>query len=143
MPRRNDPRFDAFRLSATGGVLEGRVDPAQLPRLADEVGRGAGEVAWRIAGIRGALGRPAIAVELSGHVQLECQRCLGTVDLSVEQRTELLLARSERELARLDDESELEVVLANEPLDPQTLVEDELLLTLPYAPRHEERCPAA
>jgi uncharacterized protein len=143
MPRRNDPRFDAFRLSAAGGALEGRVDPAQLPRLAEEVAHGAGEVAWRIVGIRDVLGRPAIAVELSGRVPLECQRCLGTVDLPVEQRTELLLARSEQELARLDGESELEVVLANEPLDPQTLVEDELLLTLPYAPRHEERCPAA
>ncbi len=143
MARRNDPRFDAFRLSSAGSVLEGRVDPAQLPRLADEVGSDAGEVAWRVLGIRDETGRPAIAVELSGHVRLECQRCLGTVEVPVEQRTELLLAHDEQELARLDGDSELEVVLAKEPLDAQTLVEDELLLTLPYAPRHEGQCPTA
>lgn len=143
MARRNDPRFDAFRLSSAGSVLEGQVDPAQLPRLAGEVGSDAGEVAWRVLGIRDEIGRPAIAVELSGHVRLECQRCLGPVDVPVEQRTELLLAHDEQELARLDGDSELEVVLANEPLDPRTLVEDELLLTLPYAPRHEGQCPTA
>jgi uncharacterized protein len=143
MARRNDPRFDAFRHSSAGSVLEGRLDPAQLPRLAEEVGSDAGEVAWRVIGIRDENGRPAIAVELSGHVRLECQRCLGTVDVPVEQRTELLLAHDEQELARLDGDSELEVVLANEPLDPRTLVEDELLLTLPYAPRHEGQCPTA
>ena len=36
--------------------------------------------------------------------------------------------------------SEHEVVSAREPLDPLALVEDELLLTLPFAPRHESDC---
>jgi uncharacterized metal-binding protein YceD (DUF177 family) len=44
------------------------------------------------------------------------------------------------ELARLDGDSELEVVLAQEPLDPMALVEDELVLATPFAPRHTE-CP--
>jgi len=41
------------------------------------------------------------------------------------------------ELARLDAE-EIEVVLATERLDPLTLVEDELLLSLPFSPRHAD-----
>ncbi len=49
----------------------------------------------------------------------------------------VLLARDERELARLDEEDEHEVVLAASPLDAATLVEDELLLTLPFVPRCE------
>ena len=48
-----------------------------------------------------------------------------------------LLAKDERELARLDEDDEHEVVLASAPLDPRVLVEDELLLTLPFAPRCE------
>jgi uncharacterized protein len=143
MGKRDEARFDAFRLSAEGGEMAGQLDPASLPRLADEVEPGRGEVFWRIRGIRDPLGRPAIAVELSGHVALECQRCLGTVELPVEQRTELLLAHDEQELVRLDADSELEVALAGERLDARMLVEDELLLTLPYAPRHEGTCPAA
>ncbi len=42
--------------------------------------------------------------------------------------------------SHLDEVSEHEVVLANAPLDPVALVEDELLLTLPFAPRHEASC---
>jgi uncharacterized metal-binding protein YceD (DUF177 family) len=32
------------------------------------------------------------------------------------------------------------VILADRPLDAATLVEDELVLTLPFAPRHEGGC---
>jgi uncharacterized protein len=141
MPSRSDSRFDAFRLSSAARSLTGKTDPATLPRLADQVADGTGEIVWRIVGTKDGQGRPAIAVELDGSVPLACQRCLGTVVVPVAQRTELLLAASEDELARLDADSELEVALANAPLDAQTLVEDELLLTLPYAPRHEGSCP--
>jgi uncharacterized protein len=58
----------------------------------------------------------------------------------VSQHTELLLAHDEAEMARLDNDSELEVVLAQGPLDPLTLVEDELVLATPFAPRHAQ-CP--
>ena len=37
----------------------------------------------------------------------------------------------------LDDDDEHEVVLAEAPLEALTLVEDELLLTLPFVPRCE------
>lgn len=141
MPSKADSRFDAFKLSASAGTIGGRLEPQALPRLADQLAPGEGRIDWRIDGTRDAQGRPAIAVDLSGSVPLECQRCLGTVDVPLVQRTELLLARDEQELGRLDADSELEVALADRPLDPLALVEDELLLTLPYAPRHEDRCP--
>ena len=74
---------------------------------------------------------------------LVCQRCLQPFAAIVEQSTELLLARSEAELARWDVD-EIEVVLATERLDPLTLVEDELLLSLPFSPRHADgQCEAA
>jgi uncharacterized protein len=54
----------------------------------------------------------------------------------------LLLARDDAELKRLDAE-ESEVLPAAVPLDAMTLVEDEILLWLPFAPRHPEgQCPA-
>ena len=62
---------------------------------------------------------------------LVCQRCLQPFAATIAQQTDLLLARNEAELARLDAE-ETEVVLANTTLDPLTLVEDELLLSLPF-----------
>ncbi len=131
-------RFDAFRLAREGEQLQGSVDAASLPRLADRVLGTPAPVAWRIEGTRDALGRPALAVELDGDIGLECQRCLQAQAWPVHSRTLLVLARDDAELARLDADSDDEILLASAPLDPAQLVEDELVLVLPYAPRHAE-----
>jgi uncharacterized protein len=143
---RIEGRFDGFNVAARSAVIEGRVDAAMLPRVADMLSpesRGV-DLAYRIAGSADANGRPALEVSIKGSVPLTCQRCLQAFVWPVDQRTLLLLARDERELARLDEEDhEHEVVLAGAPLDSVELVEDELLLTLPFAPRcPDEICPA-
>ncbi len=139
--------FDAYRLAREGGVLEGTLDAMASDRLADRVADVddlPGEVAWRIAGTTDALGRPALAIELSGHVPLECQRCLEPFDFPVAQRTVAVLAKDEAEADALDGDSDEEVLVADHPLLAAELVEDELLLTLPFAPMHEPgACQAA
>jgi uncharacterized protein len=131
-------RFDALKLSASGESLEGVVDAADLPRVADRLATaGAAKLAWHLVGCRDGQGRPALRLTLAGSAPLVCQRCLQPFAAIVDQSTELLLARSEAELARLDVE-EIEVVLATERLDALTLVEDELLLSLPFSPRHPD-----
>lgn len=130
-------RFDAFKLCAGGEVIAGRVDVARLPRLADRIAGDAGAVEWRIEGGHDSQSRSLLTLTLEGAVPMICQRCLQPLFEKVSLRTELLLARDEAELARLDAE-EPEVVLADSPLDAETLVEDELLLSLPFAPRHAD-----
>ena len=131
--------FDAFDLALRGATVAGTVDAASLPRAADRLAPGAGvaAVSWNIAGTADAMGRAALEIRLDGVVPLVCQRCLQTFDWPVVQRTLLLLARNARELAGLDDDDEHEVVLADAPLEALPLVEDELLLTLPFVPRCE------
>jgi uncharacterized protein len=130
--------FDAWQLARTGAELSGELDAHALPRVEDRLQPGSAPIRWRVSGTHDESGRPAIVVDIRGKVPLECQRCLGKVEWPVEQTTLLLLARDERELAVLDGDSEHEVVLAKSPLDPVTLVEDELTLTLPFAPRHAD-----
>ena len=131
--------FDAFDLVLRGASVVGAIDAASLPRAADRLAPegGAAEVSWRIVGTTDALGRAALEIRLDGVVPLVCQRCLQAFAWPVVQSTLLLLARNERELAVLDDDDEHEVVLAEAPLEARTLVEDELLLTLPFVPRCE------
>ena len=138
----HDSRFDAFRLSVRGGSISGSIDARSLPNVDDslEPGDDPVPIGWTIEGRRSAEGRPAIAIEIEGAVPLVCQRCLGRMEWPVSQGTEVLLAHDEGELATLDEESEGEVILADRPLDAATLVEDELVLTLPFAPRHEGEC---
>ena len=143
---RQDHRFDAFRLSASHGEIAGTLSPAALERLDDRVLEGeddevgGGHIRWSIRGAADSLGRPALTVSIEGTVPLQCQRCLGRLDLPVSQATTVLLARNDGELVQLDEASEHEVLLGNAPLDAVALVEDELLLTLPFAPRHESEC---
>jgi uncharacterized protein len=138
-------RFDAFELSAEGAERAGEIDARDLPRVSDQLAETADAVpiAWRISGGHDGLGQPSLTVRIDGTVLLVCQRCLQPFGARVTQQTDLLLARDEAELTRLDAE-ETEVVLANTALDPRSLVEDELLLSLPLSPRHgEDECPAA
>lgn len=130
--------FDAFRLARERGVVEGVLDVAQSERLDDRLAEGDGTVAWRIEGTADAAGRPALAIVLSGAVPLECQRCLEVFAAPVEQRTLTLLAHSENEADALDAGNEDEVLVADHLLDARTLIEDELLLTLPFAPMHAD-----
>ena len=138
-------RFDAFRLADRGETLAGEIDVARRARVADRLAQGArpATVSWRIEGGHDALGRPALTLAVQGRLPLVCQRCLQPFDAIIDTRSELLLARDESELARLDTE-EAEVLLACAPLDAATLIEDELLLSLPFAPMHlEAQCSAA
>lgn len=133
--------FDAWRLVRERGVLEGTFDVAAAPRLAERVAEDAAPVAWRIEGTTDGAGRPALAVCVDGNVSVECQRCLGPLVVPVARRTVTLLAKSEGDADALDADSDDEVLVADHPLDANELVEDELLLTLPFAPMHDEgRC---
>src|SRR4051794_34999008 len=134
---RGERRFNGFDLAARGGVIEGDIDAVSLSRVNDLLAPEAiaADLHYRIAGDADGASRPALEITLQGEVPLTCQRCLQPFAWPVEQRTLLLLARDEPELARLDQQDpEHEVILANVPLVPSTLIEDELLLTLPFAP---------
>jgi DUF177 domain-containing protein len=132
------PRFDAWRVARERESLAGSIDAATLTRLSDRVGGAHAPIAWRIEGTVDVAGRPALNVMLDGTVTLECQRCLGALAWPIVQRTELLLAHDDAEAASLDADSESEVLVAAGPIDTGTLIEDELVLALPYIARHPE-----
>jgi uncharacterized protein len=132
--------FDAYRLARERGVLTGTLDVEASERLEDRTAPGPGTVTWRIEGTVDEIGRPAIAIDVEGAVPVTCQRCLSDFPLPVDHRTVAVLARSEKEADELDASSDHEVVIADHALDAVELVEDELLLTLPYAPMHESEC---
>ena len=135
-----ETRFDAFKLARHAGTIAGSFDARELPNLADTLvpGEEPVPIAWSIEGRKSAQGRPSLWIDIACSAPLVCQRCLGRVDWPVDQATEVLLAADERELAMLDESTEDEVVLADGPLDAADLVEDELVLTLPFAPMHPE-----
>lgn len=130
--------FDAFRLARERETLRGQFDAAASERLFDWLMEGEAPISWSIAGTTDALGRLALAIEVKGSVPMECQRCLQPMAWAVLQRTLALLAASEADGDALDAGSDEEVLVAAAPLDALALVEDELLLSLPYSAVHAD-----
>lgn len=118
------------------------MDPFDLDRVHDSLGDEEGEIPpsnvhYRLQGEVDTLGRSVLNIALEGEVPLQCQRCMRLFFWAVHQRTAALLAHDDKELAYLDDNDEREVLLAAVPLDPLEIIEDELVLCLPYVPRCE------
>jgi len=131
--------IDGFEFAETGAQLSGAWPAADLPRLQDVLRSNAGQVGYALQGTHDALGRPAIGIELDATLELTCQRCLGALALPVRVREVLVLARSEAEAdaAPLDPEGPDRIV-AGRHMPVRELIEDELLLAVPLAPRHEQ-----
>ncbi|MCP1659920.1 YceD family protein [Neisseria perflava] len=70
---------------------------------------------------------------------LLCQRCIHPVPFDLDEQSRIVLFADEAALdeAMLADE-ELEGMLLEKELDVRTLVEDQILMALPFSPRHED-----
>jgi uncharacterized protein len=132
--------IDAFEFCRLGKAIEGEFTVAELPRLAAEAVTPSGAIRWSLAGGRHAQGYPQLTLNVSGAVQLMCQRCLAPYQQGIESESLLVLAPDEASAdeleATLDDDS-LEVIVGSRQFNVTDLVEDEALLALPVSPRHD------
>jgi uncharacterized protein len=107
-----------------------------MPRLQDLLASPRGAVNFILRGMAGRDGNPMLELELDGSCQMRCQRCLGEMTYPVKLVSHLLLV-PENELDEfVDEEGEMDCIAADSHLDVQDLIEDEILLSLPFAPRH-------
>jgi len=133
--------IDSLEFARTGQTLCGSLPIAGLSRLQDSLFDALGKVEFAMRGGHDPRRRPVLTLDISGVLHLQCQRCLGALDYPLRlANTLLLVSQAEAAAGALDDES-VEWIEAGTELDVAGLIEDEILLSLPYAPRHEEgRC---
>lgn len=135
--------IDAFEFCRTGGHREGVTPVTQMTRLAADCANDSGEISWGIQGGTTPQGYPTMTLSVAGTVQLVCQRCLAPFDYRIDSSTQLVLGRDDEEADGmeevLDDES-IDVIVGSHTADIRELLEDEALLALPQAPKHEV-CP--
>src|SRR5580765_3278763 len=130
--------IDAFEFAAAGARRQGVWAVGDFPRLRDMLVSSAGAIRYEIDGVHDARGRPALHVKLRGVLQLRCQRCLESMRFDVDTDETLVLAATQAEIdADPADTSAPDRLLAAEELPVRDVIEDELILALPYAPRHE------
>ena len=130
---------DAFRFAKEGRVLEGTLPLSALERLHDLLAVVEGEITFRLEGSKGARGEHLLQLVVTGTLSLACQRCLKAVpyDLDVDSLLELVPEGAELSQDELEDDTRDFLPVAKE-LEVAELVEDEILLALPVAPRHEK-----
>lgn len=130
--------IDSFAFARDGRVLEGALAVSDLERLHDLVTEISGEVRYRLQGFKGERGQSQLRLTVTGELPLTCQRCLEAIrfDIEVESVLELVPEGAEMSQDELEDDTRDFLPVAGS-LDVVELVEDEILLVLPVAPRHE------
>lgn len=129
---------DPFRFAAEGGVLSGRVALADLGRLADALSDRQGDVSYVVSAEPGAGSDPLLRLKASAVLSLQCQRCLQPMAWPLALDSLLRLVRPGAPIP--DEELEIETfdtIEAATDMDVLALLEDEILLALPIAPRHD------
>ncbi|MBI48330.1 YceD family protein [uncultured Marinobacter sp.] len=135
---------DPYRLAEHNSTLEGVIPISGLGRFRESVlgfSEGAAcrvKLSFFMDGER----RRVVSGELAASVDLECQRCMGAMSVTLVSEFKLGLVTSDEQAQQLP--KELEPFLTDDfTADLWSMVEDELLLVLPPFPLHErDQCPA-
>jgi len=131
--------IDSLEFARTEQELRGNLPVSSLGRLHDCLHDTTGNVEFVVKGGHDDEKRPVLALDISGLLHLKCQRCLGQMDYPLRLSSVLRLVRRDENLAEVvADPDAVDCVEASAELDAAALVEDEILLSLPFSPRHEE-----
>lgn len=142
-------KLDVKAFIEAAAQLTGETPVKDLPRLASAASpeadlAGMPTVRWQATGrpVPQRVGEPELWLDLDAHaeVDMECQRCLHPVRERMTVSRSIRFARDEAEAARLDADSDEDVLAVSRQFHLLELVEDELIMAQPIVPRHVE-CP--
>ena len=141
--RRGRSQAGVFSVHRLQRLLDGLADQPSVELVAlDEAPKDPGLVRYVLVGQLNASGRPQLVLRVQAKLLLECQRCLGPMVLSVDRQTAFDLVRREADLGEesFDEDSldEPEKIVGSRQFEVLDLIEDELILEVPYVPRHEQ-----
>ena len=133
------PVIDGLEFARSQGRLSGEWPIADFPRLQGAVQSGTA-LGYELEGVPQEQGRPALRLRVTGTLQLACQRCLGALEHSLCVDAVLLLFDSESDIEAVPLGAETpDGIVATKEMAVRDLIEEEVLLAIPYAARHE-RC---
>lgn len=135
--------IDAFEFSRLKELREGDVPVAGMTRLAAESVDTSTSLRWSLQGGTDTLAHPQLILSVSGTISLMCQRCMTPLSFSIDSESVLILAKNDAradEIEALLDDDAVDVIVGSKAMNVMDLVEDEALLALPLAPKHDA-CP--
>jgi uncharacterized protein len=131
------PFIDSVDFARNGKEMRGEIAVSALSRLSDMLAKSDGSLTYIVRGYHEE-GRDMLEVDLHGACTLRCQRCLGELEYPVNLVSRLWLLPADRLDEAEEDDDEMDAIEAEPRLDVLALIEEELLLGLPFAPMHTE-----
>lgn len=126
---------DLMSLAARGAVLEGTIELGSMPRLAELLNSESGSVRARLAFGKSHDDMLLMQLQCEAALELVCQRCLEPMVHEVSEQIDFAVADTEDSIAVLPQGTDL-IALEGDRFQPATLIEDELIVSLPLIPRH-------
>ncbi|WP_050009336.1 YceD family protein [Candidatus Glomeribacter gigasporarum] len=149
----NIQALDLWKFARAGAQANGELSLTLLPRLLQAVlplpenipafrWTAAGEMRTESAPAGDTVHAPYLKLTLSGALQLECQRCLAPYlhSLSIQMLYRIVETEQQADAAPLDND-QIEIIVGTRAFDLLDLMDQELYLALPSAPKHPV-CPA-
>lgn len=128
-------KIDLFEFARQDSTASGATSLEDLPRI-DATDR-RGSLAWRVAGsTHGRHGALRLDLSVDGEVVLVCQRCLQPMTEALHLQSKFLIVADETAADALDQDDDFDAVVGSAAFDIDSLIEDEVILALPIAPRH-------
>lgn len=138
MPNTPLPKqVDVRKWVAAGVSIDAREPLVNFARLPDMLEASAGDVEVHLHFYIDAQGAKRIDGAVRTTLMVLCQRCLKPLPLPVDSRFSVAVVWSDEEASRLPKELEPYIV-GDEPQDIRELIEDELILSVPYVSYHDE-----
>jgi uncharacterized protein len=130
--------INSLAFACEAGSLQGELQIASLTRVLDMLTHSVGCLSYRVEGKMGARNRPQLMLTLDGVLSVRCQRCLEGIDYPLKLQSLLEFVNDEEDLTQEEVEDDSKDFLpAQSEIDVVALIEDEIILELPPAPRHE------
>lgn len=99
-----------------------------------------GLVKYTVTGRVSSAGKSQLLLHVQAQLLLDCQRCLDDMVHVIDRHTVFELVRRESDIDESlneDDDDAPEQIVGSRKFDLLDLIEDELILEVPYVPRHE------
>ncbi len=138
--------LDVAAFAKANAVIEGEEPVSAFERLAQEAHASVDGmmVSWYAEGEHepetGGPGQLWLHLDVEAQLPMQCQRCLGSVTVPLHVERSFRFVKDEATAETLDDEAEEDVLALNKDFNLRQLIEDELLMALPFVPMHEA-CP--
>ncbi len=134
------PRFiDPLLYAERARELDGEIELTQFERLSDILANQNGTVIVKLSFYKEKK-FSSIVGEITANLNLECQNCLKVLPWSCQATFMLGLVQSLDEANRLPSGYEPLLIKNQEKIALATVIEEELLLTIPEYPKHGHHC---